>query len=355
MHDPIYPLFLEEAQGLLQILGSGLQDLKEHHETHQIHELRRAAHTLKGGAAMVGRSAITSLAEGLETVFQGIYCQEIVVDEDLIDLLFRGYDSLKGAILEDIQTGQPDDEATLLAGATPLLMQLAEKLGYLDLEINPAPALPQMADLGLDMVQILFSGDVAVGLERLRELLPLPDPLARVEGVRSQLETFIGIGEITSLPGFTEIAQITQDVLSLHPEHSVTIGHLALADLQAAQIMVLAGDRTQGGRCSEALRAWLHPQFPQAALGKPLPATDTVSQPFPPPDIMPPLMTLEGARQPWDQATEEAMLLQLFETEPVADLKCPQNSRFSQTLHSHPNDCPASRKIGSDSSPLPRV
>ena len=58
IRDQAYEFFNEEAQELLQVLESGLLELREDHSTPKVHELMRAAHSIKGGAASVELSVI---------------------------------------------------------------------------------------------------------------------------------------------------------------------------------------------------------------------------------------------------------------------------------------------------------
>ena len=51
IRDQAYQFFIEEAQELLQVLEDGLLDLRQDHSTNKVHELMRAAHSIKGGAA----------------------------------------------------------------------------------------------------------------------------------------------------------------------------------------------------------------------------------------------------------------------------------------------------------------
>jgi chemotaxis family two-component system sensor histidine kinase/response regulator PixL len=50
-----------------------------------------------------------------------------------------------------------------------------------------------------------------------------------------------------NLPGFEAIAQTALAALTAHPDQVLEIAQLALADFQAGQQAVIAGDRIQGG------------------------------------------------------------------------------------------------------------
>ncbi|HEY9873366.1 MAG TPA: hybrid sensor histidine kinase/response regulator, partial [Candidatus Obscuribacterales bacterium] len=62
-----------------------------------------------------------------------------------------------------------------------------------------------------------------------------------------------GIAELLNLPRFGAIAQTTVAALDAHPNQAIEIAQLSLADFQAAQQEVIAGDRTSGGAPGAAL------------------------------------------------------------------------------------------------------
>ncbi|NEO64177.1 MAG: hypothetical protein F6J98_28705, partial [Moorea sp. SIO4G2] len=58
IQDQAYQFFIEEAPELLQLIETGLLNLQQERTTAKIHDLMRAAHSIKGGAASVGLEAI---------------------------------------------------------------------------------------------------------------------------------------------------------------------------------------------------------------------------------------------------------------------------------------------------------
>ncbi|NEQ17967.1 MAG: hypothetical protein F6K44_31460, partial [Moorea sp. SIO3E2] len=51
IQDQAYQFFIEEAPELLQLIETGLLNLQQERSTAKIHDLMRAAHSIKGGAA----------------------------------------------------------------------------------------------------------------------------------------------------------------------------------------------------------------------------------------------------------------------------------------------------------------
>jgi two-component system, chemotaxis family, sensor histidine kinase and response regulator PixL len=250
--DQAYQFFITESVEFLQTLETGLLNLAQDSTTPAIHNLMRAAHSIKGGAASLGLDAIKQIAHQLEDIFRVFYRQDVVVDAALEELLLKGYDCLQWPLLQQIQAGQHDAEAALLA-AEPVFAELQAHFG--EALQNLDQDLPTAAELGIDLIQVIFSSDVATGLAHLHQVLQDADLHLLSGEFRVQAEVFMGMGELMNLPGFVAIAQTTIAALQDHPSHATQIAELALHDFQAAYEGVLAGDRSQGGAPSPALCA----------------------------------------------------------------------------------------------------
>ncbi len=298
MSDSVHQLFLEEAQELLQVMEAELLELRTQPD---IAALMRAAHTLKGSGAMIGLTAIPAIAHRLEDVFSWLIRQPNQVDDSLETLLLQAYDHLERSIVEDLQGGR-HDEALVMTQAEPVLVALDE---WLTATAQPAATETKTVARdsdpsdetatwveSTDLVITLFEGDVAAGLETLSAALE-EESGTQLKVLRSQLDAFVGIGELTSLPGFTAIAQAGLTALDCRPTQSAAIGRCVLTDLQAAQTAVLAGDRQQGGQPSETLLSF-----------------GTAQDSIPTAQVLPP--TAASSASPWDDSAEDAMLLALF-------------------------------------------
>ncbi len=258
IHGQVYQFFIEESLEFLQVLESGLLDLRHDQSVPKIHELMRAAHSIKGGAASMGLDAIKAIAHQMEDVFRALYRLETPIDETFESLLLQAYDCLRLPLMEQIQTGQHDAEAALNT-AKPILDQLADCLGDALHEIDHE--LPTAAELGIDLVAIIFSGDVAQGIERIETVLAQPDDREVSGEIRAQAEVFVGVGQLVNMLGFVSIAQATLAALDAQPDAAIAIGAIALADFKAAQAGVLAKTLPDGGAPSAALLQFATPQF----------------------------------------------------------------------------------------------
>ena len=251
VNDPAYGFFIEEVPELLQIIESGLLNLREQERnTAQIHEIMRAAHSLKGGAASVGLDAIKTIAHQIEDVFKVLYDPAIEIDTELETWLLESFDCLTNALNTQIQTGSYDEEEALET-ANEIWAKINGKLGSALSRVDDY--IPSSSDLGVDIVQSMFEVDVAEELNRLRNVItqPVTEPLTGE--LRATLEVFSGFGEMLNLSGFASIGQLGLEAIDRNPSHLVTITKVIIHDVEQARDLVLRGDRTTGGKPSEQL------------------------------------------------------------------------------------------------------
>ncbi len=255
IRDQAYQFFIEEASELLQIIEVGLLSLKEERGKPQVHELMRAAHSLKGGAASVELDTIKNISHRLEDIFKAFYDESVQIDTELESLLLEAYDCLKDPLTEQIRTGS-FDEAAALARATPIFSQIETLLG--ESLAQGGQYLPSSADLGIDIVTSIFEIDVAEGLERLTSVVAHPQNCSVADELRAQAEVFAGFAELLNLPGFGSIAQTAIAALEINPTQALSIAQEALRDFQTVREQVLNGDRQPSG-ASAALLALAEP------------------------------------------------------------------------------------------------
>jgi len=249
IRDSAYQFFTQEAIELLQTIEEGLIILLSDRSTANVHNVMRAAHSIKGGAASIELNGITNIAHKLEDAFRALYHEEVVLDVDLEELLFMAFDCLRTPLIQQIETGSYD-EVEALKNSEPVFEALFGILG--DPSLAEAE-MPTSAELGVDIVQVVFESDVTDGIARLQNVLSDPDANQVSGELRAQAEVFMGLGELLNLSGFSSIALATIAALDAHPEYTTEIGWLTIADFQAAQASVLAGDRTSGGSPSDDL------------------------------------------------------------------------------------------------------
>ncbi|MBE9250334.1 response regulator [Dolichospermum sp. LEGE 00240] len=117
--------FLEEAREHLNTIEQGLLNLQRTLEdSEMINEVFRAAHSIKGGAAMLGLNSIQRTSHRLEDCFKTLKEHPIQVDQRLESLLLDICDTLK-ALIENLGNpfGLSQEKAQALMSKTEPVMQ----------------------------------------------------------------------------------------------------------------------------------------------------------------------------------------------------------------------------------------
>ncbi len=105
--DRFREMFFEEARELLISLEEGLMDLERRQgDRAHLDKTFRAAHSIKGAAAMVGLEPIARFTHGIEAVLDRIRSGSLAVDSDIITTLLESRDHL-AAMVEGDSAGSP--------------------------------------------------------------------------------------------------------------------------------------------------------------------------------------------------------------------------------------------------------
>lgn len=240
IRDHAYQFFIEEAPELLQIIETGLLTLRQEKTTPKVHDLMRAAHSLKGGAASVGLGAIEAIAHRLETIFKALY-GDLEIDTNLESQLLQAYDCLSLPLTEQICTGYFNPEQASDA-AEPIFAQIEATLG--DVLMQDNIYIPSSAELGINMALSIFEVDVGQGLQHLATVAAHPQDYQVAGELRAQAEVFCGFAELLNQPQFGAIALQSIAALDACPKSAREILQLAIADFERCRQAILAGDST---------------------------------------------------------------------------------------------------------------
>jgi two-component system, chemotaxis family, sensor kinase CheA len=128
--DRFREMFFEEARELLISLEEGLMDL-ERRQSDRAHldKTFRAAHSLKGAAAMVGLGSLAEFTHHIEAVLEKIRAGMLVVDSDIITTLLEARDHLAAMV-----------EAESARSPIPASGELTQRL--ISLLRGPSPTAP---------------------------------------------------------------------------------------------------------------------------------------------------------------------------------------------------------------------
>lgn len=274
IRDQAYQFFLEEAPELLQTIEAGLLALRSQRDTAEIHQIMRAAHSLKGGAASVGLEPIKALAHRLEALFKALYSDAVEIDGELESQLLQAFDCLRLPLTQQLTEGAFDGDLAL-AQAEPVLHTLEQRLASAMAETENF--IPSSSDLGFDMARSIFEVDVQQGLDHLAQVLEQPEAHEVAGELRAQAEIFLGFAELLDLSGFAQIAETALQALAISPDQAIEITRLAVADFTQGRTAVLTESSTTGGEPSTALQALGTPISPPDPLPD-LPLKPTAEQ-----------------------------------------------------------------------------
>jgi chemotaxis protein histidine kinase CheA len=179
--------FLEEAKEHLDTLEKGFLELqKVVSDQERVNEMFRAAHSVKGGAAMLGFTSIQHISHHLEDCLKILKENQIKVDQKTESLFLKGFDGLKD-LLERLQGpfGLRDEEGEqILQEVTPAFTELQEHLDELVGSEGGAGASPaefgnQVVSVLKQMLQLFRQKDSKANR---KQLLDLCVQLAKMEG-----------------------------------------------------------------------------------------------------------------------------------------------------------------------------
>ena len=130
-------MFLDESHEHLQSLNDGLLGLEDNAEDLSVlNEIFRNAHTLKGMSATMGYNKIAELTHEMEDVLDALRKEQLKINEDIIDTLFKCVDSLE-QMIDNVGNGEPED----LIDVSGLVAKLSSILkGEAAPAAAPAPA-----------------------------------------------------------------------------------------------------------------------------------------------------------------------------------------------------------------------
>ena len=152
-------LFRMEADSQTQILTDGLLAMERHAgDAAAVESMMRAAHSIKGAAAIVGLQVVVQLAHGMEDSFVAAQHGRLKLTPERVDVLLSGVDLI-------VQLSRLDDagaEAWLAANAAQIDQTLNAIAGIAELPELPAlPPLPSPVSSSPAELQATVAGGLA--------------------------------------------------------------------------------------------------------------------------------------------------------------------------------------------------
>ncbi|TAF57620.1 MAG: hybrid sensor histidine kinase/response regulator [Oscillatoriales cyanobacterium] len=285
--------FIEEAAEHLQTIERGLLNLQATiDDTEFANEIFRAAHSVKGGAAMLGLGSIAAISHRLEDYFKLLKDQPIVVNNQVESQFLLILDALQDQVGELQRTADPSslDEASVLADLDPVFHDLKAQLNQL---ANEAPAAQRDPSTGRDQtlaelrsieaessapmtlplsqpseeqsaLQLIFHTDVLARLRDILRLFQQPETPETRQKICDLCRVLAKVGDQFELPQWRHLLDVTHEAISLPHNRFSDLAAVAIKELKQAQELVLA-DRESEIAISAALQALL-PLSPDSLL-----------------------------------------------------------------------------------------
>jgi chemosensory pili system protein ChpA (sensor histidine kinase/response regulator) len=230
--------FLEEAQEYLDTLEAVVLGLSVTGvDPKKMDGALRAAHSIKGGAALMQFQLLSHTAHRLEDCFKILQARRPEVGEELESLLLSALDSIR-QIIEMSREGKDPDEDAMAQPASPLLDQLQDILGEVQPEDETALA---SQESGHDLVKLFFESEVENNLLRLEEVLAQPGQPCLESELSVLAQELGGLGEMLQLSNFSSLCLSVTQYLETYPAQVAQIATLALDKWRQSQALVLIG------------------------------------------------------------------------------------------------------------------
>lgn len=232
--------FLEEAQEYLDTIESVLLGLSDSRiDSQQMDAVLRAAHSVKGGAGMMGFQTLSQLAHRLEDSFKVMKAQRnsLEIDGELERLLLSAVDRLRYVLEHSRQRVEVAPE-WIDTEATPVFDKLRDRLG--DPVADDASTMLGAED-GTNVAALLFETEVEGCLNRLESVLADPQAPCLEEELSIMAQELGGLGEMLQLPAFTQLCESVLQHLEAAPDRVMEVARSALDSWRRSQALVLVG------------------------------------------------------------------------------------------------------------------
>jgi len=225
--------FIEEAKEHLDTIEQGLVDLAATMaDSERVNELFRAAHSVKGGAAMLGFDGIQKTAHHFEDCFKILKEHPVKIDQRLEDLFLKGFDTLK-ELIEALQSPfglREEDALQAVSDAEPTFRELQSYLNTLIAGKTSSPkssssqtAATQITAVLKAMLQLFKQGDSQKGRQ---QLVALCNRLIQIS---------------STTPNWVKLLQTAQRAIANPKNSYVTLAPVVIKDLKQASDLLLTG------------------------------------------------------------------------------------------------------------------
>ena len=254
--------FIEEAKDHLNTIEQGLLKLQHTLDDPEIvNEMFRAAHSVKGGAAMLGLNSIQYVSHRLEDFFKVMSEAKIEADQRLETLLLRVFDALQ-ALIEQLQGpfGLTDETTVrILSDAEPLFGKLESHLQLLkqtslahsptsmlvdseelDLTISSATEAPFFPNPFEPAWKTTFRNEVPVHLRTMLALFKTAETSNARQQLQQVCDHLVALDNRDELENWRHLIGVSRQAIAA-PDHTFrNIAPLIIREIKQAYDLILA-------------------------------------------------------------------------------------------------------------------
>ncbi|PSF37949.1 hybrid sensor histidine kinase/response regulator [Aphanothece hegewaldii CCALA 016] len=234
--------FLDEAGDYLNVIESALLGCSTKEITSaQFDAVLRAAHSIKGGAAMMGYQTLSDFAHRLEDFFKVLKSHsKPEIDETVESLFLSSVDQLRQISSFYRQGAETIAPEWLSEQVEPIFQGLLDRIG----ELTPEKSLSLLSeDVGEEMTVLIFETEVESCLQGLESIIAQPQPTNLREEILSISQELGGLGEMLQLPQFSRLCTSIYEHLKSATEGIDAIALSAIQAWRRAQAMVIVGQK----------------------------------------------------------------------------------------------------------------
>lgn len=233
--------FLDEAAEYLDSMESGLLGLADTLVDAQKADLvLRSAHSIKGGAAMMGFNILSGVAHRLEDFLKILRVRYVAkqIDREIEVLFLQSIDCLKD-ISQLHRQGMEVTASDIDDRTNPIFEQLHQHLG--ELEVADENALLAQ-DEDIDPAVLIFEEGVEGVLDRFEAQLQQLKTGELTNELSTTAQELIGFGMMASLDSFIQLCEsIQQQVARITPTQITPLAEEALKTWRRSHALVLRG------------------------------------------------------------------------------------------------------------------
>ena len=231
--------FLAEAEDYLSTIESELLGLSNAPlETQSLDRTLRAAHSIKGGAAMMEFNTLSHFAHRLEDFFKVLHSGQLeAIDEDIEMLLLSSIDCLR-QIISCSRRAEKIEQSWLEINVESIFKQLHARLG----EPEPEDDLAAIAtDADAEIKVLLFQTEVEEYLQKLESARQNASLSALSAELSSIAQELAGLSQMLKLDSLTSLCESVRQKIQTNPEQITKIAQLALQEWRRVQFLVISG------------------------------------------------------------------------------------------------------------------